>query len=278
MRIPIPLILAAAVVMGSIVTIYLNFKMIPPPAFDWRWESWNGTAVINTGTYPGNAYTYVYGGVGNAYFGSGVNVYYFYAHGAYSNPDTYGDFGRYVPFAIKVDGTPPTQTTITFTNPYNNGVYGIWFYDWPPTKGYVGGRYSTSSTTASEGVAVPVFFYQIGENTWIIRPAVRSEVWSTSEACNVAKSWAKSTTSPYVLSVPTQERYDCVYASWSSSTSVRFNQMYSGVTQAPLTPESGKPLYYTVKITGSGYTITVYLGYWWFVTANPGTVAIFPTG
>jgi len=279
MRIPIPLILAAVVVIGSVFTLYLKFGIVIPFSFDWRWESWNGTAVINTGAYPGNPYTYIYGGVGNAYFGFPVNVVYFYTYDVKSNPDAYGDFGRYVPFAIKVEGTPPTGTAITFTAPHNNGVYGIWFSDWPPTKGYVGGRYTNVLSISSDGVAVPVFFYQFGENLWIIRPAVRAEVWSTSEACNAATSWAADALYPTVLSVPTQEVYLCTLKYWGISSGVRFKPRYSSLTEAALLiPEEGRPRYYTVQITGRGYNITVYLGYWWFVTGNPGTVAIVPMG
>jgi hypothetical protein len=76
MRIPIPLIFAAAVAVGAIVTIIIQINVQVLGSWDSRYAAFNGTHVYQTGPMIATTYKTLYLGYGTAYFQNPVSVYY----------------------------------------------------------------------------------------------------------------------------------------------------------------------------------------------------------
>jgi hypothetical protein len=268
MRIPVPLLLAVAVAVGAVVTIVIQINISILGSWDSRYAAFNGTHVYQTSPMIATTYKTLYLGYGTAYFQNPVSVYFLQTVRSGSAGGN-RDLGRYLPIRVIVEsGSLPTNTYITWTDPYGGATRKLYFVS-SSSRGYVLGTYRTSSG-ADVVVAIPVYYVVEGSQVRLY-PMEKNAV-VTSEACNVIANAGLTGAYRYVFAVLDNQAYDCAFNSWSSTT-VGWTQVASSVTTASLYPS---PTYYSVSIsTGSG-TITLYLSYWYVVNADPGFFAVRP--
>jgi len=272
MRIPIPLIVAAAVAVGAVVTILIQVNINVLGSWDDRYAAFNGTHVYQTSAMITTAYKTLYLGFGTAYFQNPVNVYYLDKVRSGAGGGN-GDLGKYLPVRLIVtSGSLPTNTYIKWVNPLASTDTRAIYLVSDSSRGYVLGRYYASGAGVWVDVAVPIY-YKVSGSSVLIYPMEKSAV-SASEGCNVVKNAGSPFTSAYkyVFAVLDNQYYDCAYNSWSSTT-VGWVQVASSVTTASLYPS---PTYYSVSVTSGSSTITLLLSYWYVVDADPGFFAVKP--
>jgi hypothetical protein len=268
MRIPIPLIFAAAVAVGAIVTILIQVNIKVLGSWDSRYAAFNGTHVYQTSPMISTTYKTLYLGYGTAYFQNPVNVYFLQTVRSGSAGGA-KDLGRYLPIRVVVEsGSLPTNTYITWTDPYGGATRKLYFVS-SSNRGYVLGMY-TSSSGAQVNVAIPVYYVVEGSQVRLY-PMEKAAV-STSEGCTVIRNAGFTGAYNYIFAVLDGQAYDCAFNSWSSTT-VGWVQVASSVTSASLNPS---PLYYKVTVSSGSSTISIYLSYWYAVNADPGFFAVRP--
>jgi hypothetical protein len=260
--------LAAAVAVGAIVTILVQVNIKVLGSWDSRYAAFNGTHVYQTAATITTTYKTLYLGYGTAYFRNPVNVYYLQTVLSGSTGGA-RDLGRYLPIRVVVEsGSLPTNTYITWTDPYGGATRKLYFVT-GANRGYVLGNYKSSSGSLVN-VAIPVY-YVVEDSQVRLYPMEKAAV-SASEACNVVKNAGFTGAYNYAFAVLDNQAYDCAFNSWSSTT-VGWAQVASSVTSVSLYPS---PAYYKVTVSSSSGTITIYLSYWYVVDADPGFFAVKP--
>jgi hypothetical protein len=268
MRIPIPLIFAAAVAVGAVVTILIQINIQILGSWDSRYAAFNGTHIYQTGAMIGTTYKTLYLGYGTAYFQNPVSVYYLQTVRSGSAGGA-KDLGLYLPIRVVIQsGSLPTNTYITWTDPYGGATRKLYFVG-GANRGYVLGMY-TSSSGSQVNVAIPVYYVVEGSQVRLY-PMEKSAV-STSEGCSVVKNAGFTGAYNYIFAVLDNQAYDCAFNSWSSTT-VGWTQVASSVTTASLYPS---PTYYAVSISSGSNTLKLFLSYWYVVNADPGFFAVKP--
>ncbi len=268
MRIPFPLILAAAVAVGALVSIVIQINIQVLGSWDNRYAAFNGTHVYQTGPMIDTTYKTLYLGYGTAYFQNPVNVYFLQTVRSGSAGGN-ADLGRYLPIRVVVEsGSLPTNTYIAWSDPLSGATRRLYFVS-GTNRAYVLGMYRTS-TGAQVNVAIPVYYVVDGSQV-MLYPMERSAVVA-GEACNVVRNAGFTGAYNYVFAVLNNQAYDCAYNSWSSTT-VGWSQVASSVTTASLYPS---PTYYSVTITSGSSTLRLLLSYWYVVNADPGFFAVQP--
>ncbi|MGC9131935.1 MAG: hypothetical protein ACP5H5_10190, partial [Pyrobaculum sp.] len=128
LRIPLPLVLGAAVAIGVVYTITIIVAYPILGSYDTNYAYFDGSNVVTNGTFPSLSYVYLYGGYGIAYFTSAVtNVVSFECVSNGCIPGM--DFGRYLPVMVEVvSGSLPSGTTITVDQPYGVTSCKVVFY------------------------------------------------------------------------------------------------------------------------------------------------------
>ncbi|MBD6956113.1 MAG: hypothetical protein F9Y92_05685 [Thermoplasmatales archaeon] len=278
-RIPIPLLIAAAVALGTVVTIYVSIVMKILGSYDTGYASFNGTHVVSTGTFPSLSYVYLYGGYGTAYFTSAVtSVVSFECVGSYCQPGL--NFGRYFPVLIEVvSGSLPSGTNIVVTPPYGRTggtCLVVFYFDTANMVAYVAGTSDTSTSQCGFAWTVPLKMYKdpTGRYYWLYPLARNYGTWSTSTACSVAKGTAAGYY--YALSIMTGEAYDCAFAKWGSATIKWYTHASSTTTAALPNPSAGFSGWIIQTITGTGYTLKVYYAPLFFMQ-GPQPFAVKPS-
>jgi len=268
MRIPIPLIFAAAVAVGAVVTILIQVNIQILGSWDSRYAAFNGTHIYQTTAMITTTYKTLYLGYGTAYFQNPVSVYYLQTVRSGSAGGT-RDLGRYLPIRVVIQsGSLPTNTYIAWADPYGGATRKLYFVS-GSNRGYVLGTY-TASSGATVNVAVPVYYVVEGSQVRLY-PMEKGAV-ATSEGCNVVRNAGFGGAYNYIFAVLDNQSYDCAFNSWSSTT-VGWAQVASSVTTASLYPS---PTYYQVTLTSDTSTLTLYLSYWYVVNADPGFFAVKP--
>jgi len=268
MRIPIPLILALGVVVGAFVTIVIQINIQVLGSWDSRYAAFNGTHVYQTGPMIGTRYKTLYLGYGTAYFQNPVSVYYLQTVRSGSAGGA-SDLGGYLPIRVIIEsGSLPTNTYITWTDPYGGATRKLYFVA-GSNRGYVLGMYKTS-TGAQVNVAIPVY-YVVEVSQVRLYPMERAAVVA-SEACSVVRNAGFTGAYNYVFAVLDNQAYDCAYNSWSSTT-VGWTQVASSATTAALYPS---PTYYRVAVTVGSSAISLYLSYWYTLDSDPGFFTVRP--
>jgi len=268
MRIPIPLIFAAAVAVGAIVTILIQVNIKVLGSWDSRYAAFNGTHVYQTAAMITTTYKTLYLGYGTAYFQNPVNVYYLQTVRSGSAGGA-SDLGRYLPIRVVVEsGSLPTNTYITWTDPYGGATRKLYFVA-GTSRAYVLGMY-TATSGAGVNVAVPVYYVVEGSQVRLYPMEKGATV--ASEACSVVRNAGFTGAYNYVFAVLDSQAYDCAFNSWSSTT-VGWVQVASSATSASLNPS---PAYYKVTVSSDSSTISIYLSYWYVVDADPGFFAVRP--
>ncbi|CAG25649.1 hypothetical protein PyrSV_gp30 [Pyrobaculum spherical virus] len=268
MRIPIPLIMAAAVAVGAIVTIIIQVNLQVLGSWDDRYAAFNGTHVYQTGPMISTSYKTLYLGFGTATFQNPVSVYYLDKVRSGAGGGN-GDLGKYLPVRLMVtSGSLPTNTYLKWTNPLVSTDTRAIYLVSGTSRGYVLGRYYASGAGVWVDVAVPIY-YKVSESSVLIYPMEKAAV-NPSEGCTVLKNAGSPFTSiyKYVYAVLDGQAYDCSYSSWSSTT-VGWTSVASSVTSAALYPS---PTYYKVTVNN----VDIYLSYWYVVNADPGYFAVKP--
>lgn len=268
MRIPIPLILAAVVVVGAMVSIVIQINITVLGSWDSRYAAFNGTHVYQTSPMISTTYKTLYLGYGTAYFQNPVDVYFLQTVRSGSAGGT-RDLGRYLPIRVIIEsGSLPTNTYITWTDPYSGATRKLYFVS-GSNRGYVLGTYRTSSGS-NVNVAIPVYYVVEGSQVRLY-PMEKGAV-ATSEGCNVVRNAGFGGAYNYLFAVLDNQAYDCAFNSWSSTT-VGWTQVASSVTTASLYPS---PTYYSVSVISDSSTLTLLLSYWYVVNADPGFFAVRP--
>jgi hypothetical protein len=268
MRIPIPLIFAAAVALGAVATYFLQINLVVLGSWDSRYAAFNGTHVYQTAATITTTYKTLYLGYGTAYFQNPVNVYYLQTVRSGSIGGA-RDLGRYLPIRVVVEsGSLPTNTYITWTDPYGGATRKLYFVT-GTNRGYVLGNYKSSSGSLVN-VAVPVYY--VVEGSQVRLYLMEKAVVSTTEACTTVTNAGLGGSSNVVIAVLDNQSYDCGRKRWSSVT-VGWTSVASSVTSASLYPS---PLYYKVTVTSGSNTLTLFLSYWYVVNADPGFFAVKP--
>lgn len=265
MRIPIPLIFAAAVAVGAIVTIIIQINLQVLGSWDDRYAAFNGTHVYQTAPMIATTYKTLYLGFGTAYFQNPTSVYYLDKVRSGAGGGN-GDLGKYMPIRLMVtSGSLPTNTYIKWVNPLaSTDTRAIYLVD-GTTRGYVLGRYYASGAGVWVDVAVPIYYK--GTDSVLIYPMEKASV-NGAEGCTVLKNAGSPFTSAYkyVYAVLDGQAYDCAYNSWSSVT-VGWVSVASSVTSAALYPS---PTYYKVTVNN----VDIYLSYWYVLDTDPGFFAV----
>jgi hypothetical protein len=268
MRIPIPLLFAAAVAVGAMVTILIQVNVKVLGSWDPRYSAFNGTHVYQTGPMLGTPYKTLYLGYGTAYFQNPTNVYYLRS----VKDDSAGgaqDLGRYLPIRLVVEsGSLPTNSYITWNDPYGGATRKLYFVA-GTNRGYVLGTFK-AATGPTVNVAIPVY-YVVDDSQVRIYPMERAAV-ATTEACNVVRNAGFGGAYNYVYAIIDNQAYDCAFARWYS-TRVGWDQVASSVTTASLYPS---PTYYRVVLTVGTSTLSLYLSYWYVVDTDPGFFTVKP--
>jgi hypothetical protein len=260
--------LAAAVAVGAIVTILIQVNIKVLGSWDSRYAAFNGTHVYQTAATITTTYKTLYLGYGTAYFQNPVNVYYLQTVRSGSIGGA-RDLGRYLPIRVVVEsGSLPTNTYITWTDPYGGATRKLYFVT-GTSRAYVLGMF-TASSGAGVNVAIPVYYVVEGSQVRLY-PMEKTGVYA-SEACSVVRNAGFTGAYNYVYAVLDSQTYDCAFNSWSSTT-VGWAQVASSVTSASLNPS---PLYYKVTVSSDSSTISIYLSYWYVVNADPGFFAVRP--
>jgi hypothetical protein len=268
MRIPVPLLLAAAVAVGAIVTIVFQINVNVLGSWDSRYAAFNGTHVYQTGSMPNLPYRTLYLGYGTAHFQNPVSVYYLERVRS-GSAGGLADLGRYLPIRVFIEsGSLPTNTYLAWNDPLS-GVTRKMYFVAGTDRAYVLGTYRTSSG-ATVNVAIPVYYVVEGSQVRLY-PRERSAV-ATSEACNVVRNAGFGGAYNYIFAILDNQSYDCAFSSWSSTT-VGWTLVTSSATTANLNPS---PVYYSVTITSGSNRVTIYLSYWYAVSADPGFFAVLP--
>jgi hypothetical protein len=268
MRFPIPLILAAAVAVGAVVTIVIQINVQVLGSWDSRYSSFNGTHIYQTGPMIATAYKTLYLGYGTAYFQNPVSVFYLETVRAGSAGGN-RDLGRYLPIRVVIEsGSLPTNTYITWNDPLSGVARRLYFVS-GTSRGYVLGTYRTAAG-ATVNVAIPVYYVVEGSQVRLF-PMERGAV-ATGEACSVVRNAGFGGAYNIVFAVLDNQAFDCAFNSWSSTT-VGWAQVASSVTNVALYPS---PTYYTVSISSGSDRLTLYLSYWYVVNADPGFFALRP--
>jgi hypothetical protein len=260
--------LAAVVAVGAIVTMVIQINISVLGSWDSRYAAFNGTHIYQTGPVTATTYKTLYLGYGTAYFQNPVNVYFLQTVRSGSAGGN-ADLGRYLPIRVIIEsGSLPTNTYITWTDPYGGATRKMYFVS-GTNRAYVLGTYrATSGATVNVGIPV---YYVIEDSQVRLYPMEKVAV-ATSEACNVVRNAGFSGAYNYVFAVLDNQAYDCAFNSWSSTT-VGWAQVASSVTTASLYPS---PTYYAVSVTSGSTTLTIYLSYWYVVNADPGFFAVRP--
>jgi hypothetical protein len=262
------MLFAVAVAVGAVVTILIQINLSILGSWDSRYAAFNGTHVYQTSPMIATTYKTLYLGYGTAYFQNPVNVYFLETVRSGSAGGN-ADLGRYLPIRLIIEtGSLPTNTYITWSDPLSGATRRLYFVS-GSNRAYVLGTYRTSAG-ATVNVGIPVYYVVEGSQVRIY-PMEKSAV-ATSEACNVVRNAGFGGAYNYVFSVVDNQAYDCAFARWSSTT-VGWTQVASSVTTAALYPS---PTYYSVTISSSSGTLTLYLSYWYTVDADPGFFAIKP--
>jgi hypothetical protein len=268
MRIPIPLLVAVAAVTGAIVTIVIQINISVLGSWDSRYAAFNGTHVYQTSPMISTAYKTLYLGYGTAYFQNPVSVYFLQTVRSGSAGGN-RDLGRYLPIRVIIEsGSLPTNTYITWTDPYGGATRKLYFVS-GTNRAYVLGMYRSSSG-ADVTVAIPVYYVVEGSQVRLY-PMEKTAVVPI-EGCHVISNAGFTGVYRSVVAVLDNQAYDCAFNSWSSTT-VGWTQVASSVTTASLYPS---PTYYSVSVTSGTSRLTLYLSYWYAVNADPGFFAVRP--
>jgi hypothetical protein len=260
--------LAAAVAVGAVVTMLIQINIQVLGSWDSRYAAFNGTHVYQTGTMLTTTYKTLYLGYGTAYFQNPVDVYYLQTVLSGSTGGA-SDLGRYLPIRVFIEsGSLPTNTYITWTDPYGGATRKLYFVV-DTSRAYVLGMF-TASSGAGVNVAIPVYY--VVEGTQVRLYPMEKAAVSTTEACNTVRNAGFTGAYNYVYAVLDSQNYDCAFSSWSSTT-VGWTQVASSVTSAALYPS---PTYYQVTVTSGSDTVTIFLSYWYVVDADPGFFAVKP--
>ncbi len=267
-RIPIPLILAAVVAVGAIVSIIIQVNVKILGSWDPRYASFNGTHIYQTGPMIGTPYKTLYLGYGEAYFQNPVNVYFLEK----VRDDATGgdsDLGRYLPIRVVIkSGSLPTNTYIEWRDPYSGATRKLYFVS-GSNRAYVLGTYrSRTGATVNVGIAV----YYVVEGSQVMLYPMETSAVNTREGCDVVKNAGFGGTYNALYAVPSNRAYDCAFGTWSDAR-IKWGLVASSATSAGLYPS---PTYYSVTITSGSNTITLFLSYWYMVDADPGFFAVKP--
>jgi hypothetical protein len=177
--------------------------------------------------------------------------------------------GGYLPIRIVVEsGSLPTNTYITWTDPYSGATRKLYFVA-GTNRGYVLGTY-VAKTGPTVNVGIPVYYVVEGSQVRLY-PMEKGAV-NPSEACSVVRNAGFGGTYNSVVAILDNQAYDCAFGSWSSTT-IGWAQVASSATTASLYPS---PTYYRVVVTVGSSTLSLYLSYWYFVDSDPGFFAVKP--
>ncbi len=268
MRFPIPLVFALTAVIGSVVTMVVNFQVVVLGSWDPRYSSFNGTHIYQTSPMTSTTYKTLYLGYGTAYFRNRVNVYYLETVRA-GSAGGIEDLGRYLPIRVIIEsGSLPTNTYIRWNDPLSGATRMLYFVS-GTSRAYVLGTYRTTAG-ATVNVAIPVYYAVEGSQVRLY-PMERTAV-NAGEACNVARNAGFGGAYTYVFAVLNNQSYDCAFGSWTSTT-VGWSLVTSSATTAALHPS---PTYYAVTFTSGSNRVIIYLSYWYAVNADPGFFAVLP--
>jgi len=163
-------------------------------------------------------------------------------------------------------GSLPTNTYITWTDPYGGATRKLYFVS-GSNRGYVLGNYR-SSTGALVSVAVPVYY--VVEGSQVRLYPMEKAVVSTTEACTIVKNAGLGGATTVVIAVLDNQSYDCGKKKWAAVT-VGWTSVATSVTSASLYPS---PRYYIVTVTSGSNRLTLFLSYWYVVNADPGFFAV----
>jgi hypothetical protein len=271
MRFPIPLILALAVVIGSVMVMVVQMRVVALGSWDPRYAAFNGTHVYQTGLTPNVPYKTLYLGYGTAYFQNPVNVYYLERVRSGSTGGL-ADLGRYLPVRVIIEsGSLPTDTYIAWTDPLSGVTRKMYFFG-GTDRGVVIGTYQLPSL----GVVIAgiLVHYRVEGSEVLIYPmtATLSSTIANSQVCPVLRSSGLASTSQYHLFVVTRNTYfPCGSTLWSTATP-GWTMVASLVTTATLRP-SPQP-YYVVDATVGSSRLKIILSYWYAINADPGSFVV----
>ena len=268
MRIPIPLIFAAAIIMGAVGSFLIQLSVYVLGSWDSRYAAFNGTHIYQTAAMTATTYKTLYLGYGTAYFKNPTSVYYLQTVVSGSTGGNV-DLGRYLPVRLVVEsGSLPTDTYITWTDPYSGATRKLYFVS-GANRAYVLGTYKNSKGTLVN-VAIPVY-YVVESYGVRLYPMEKASV-STTEVCNVVNGAGLGGSANQAVAILDGQYYDCGKKRWSSVT-VGWVSVASSVTSASLYPS---PTYYQVSATSGANTLTLFLSYWYVVNTDPGFFAVKP--
>jgi hypothetical protein len=271
MRIPIPLLFAAVVAAGAVVTILIQVNIKVLGSWDSRYAAFNGTHIYQTGPMINTPHKTLYLGYGTAYFQNPTNVYYLRK----VKSDATGgnaDLGGYLPIRVVVEsGSLPTNTYIEWRDPYGGATRKLYFVA-GANRGYVLGTFR-ARTGAIVNVAIPIYYVVEDSRSQVrIYPMERAAV-NTGEACSVVRNAGLGGAYNFIYAILDRRSYDCAFGTWSTSTDVDWAQVASSVTTASLYPS---PTYYRVTVTVGSSTLSLYLSYWYTVDSDPGFFSVKP--
>jgi hypothetical protein len=268
MKYPIPLILAMVLAVGAVMTVVVQVKYFILGSWDVRYAAFNGTHIYQTGPMINVPYRTLYLGYGTAYFRNPVSVFYLETVRANSAGDA-ADLGRYLPIRVVVtSGSLPTNTFITWTDPYGGATRRLYFVA-GANRAYVVGTYRLPDGTPF--IAVIPMRYVVQDNHVYFYPVERG-AFDITEACNIALASGFDIPRRHVVPVISNRIFDCVSRTWTWER-VRWVLVASSVTTASLYPS---PAYYEVPVTVGSNSLIIYLSYWYAVNADPGFFAVKP--
>jgi len=261
-----PLILAVAVAIGSIVIMVVKVNVVVVGSWDDRYADFNGTHVIRTGTMPSTSYRTLYLGYGTAHFQNPVNVYYL---GKVLATATGGDsdLGRYLPVKVYIEsGSLPKDTYIPWVDPISGTTRMLYFVS-GVNRGYLLGVYRHPAFGPTIAI-IPLNYREIGPEVYLY-PVQTAPI---AEACNVASNSGLASTSRYhIFVVQARVYYRCEDSVYVLNANIGWVLVSSGTT-VPLYPSPRH--YYSVTVNSGPNRVIIYLSYWYAVNADPGFFAV----
>jgi hypothetical protein len=263
MRIPIPLVIAAAVAVGAMVSILIQVNLYALGSWDDRYAAFNGTHVYQTGPMISTPNKTLYLGYGMAYFQNPTSVYYLQSVRAGSTGGT-ADLGRYLPIRVVVlSGSLPTDTYIAWTDPHGGSIRKLYFVS-SARRGYVLGTYVRPTDGKTINAAIPVYY--VVEGSQVRLYPMEKDAVAVNEACTVVTNAGLGGAESFVFAVIDSYFFKCG-DTLQDYYEVGWALVASSVTSAALYPS---PTYYKVTVNN----VDIYLSYWYVVDKDPGFFAV----
>jgi hypothetical protein len=266
MRIPIPLVFAVAVAVGAMVSILIQVNVYALGSWDSRYAAFNGTHIYQTGPMISTPNKTLYLGYGMAYFQNPVTVYYLQTVRSGSTGGA-ADLGRYLPIRVVVrSGSLPTNTYITWTDPYGGATRKLYFVA-GSNRGYVLGTY-VRPDGLKVGAGIPVYYVLEGSQVRLY--PMEKDAVAVNEACSVVRNAGLDNAADKIIIFAVLDNWyvDCYY-NQQGNFPVGWTTVASSVTSAALYPS---PTYYKVTVDN----VDIYLSYWYAVDRDPGFFIVRP--